>query len=139
MLIGSSLHNIDSKGRIIIPAKLRRDLDETAVITYSGREPCLYLYPLTEWEKLEESISRLDPVEAREVRRTLVANAQETDIDTQGRMLVPQDARQYAELEDDVKIIGQTIRVEIWNNDKWNEYRTRKSGEVDAILEKMGF
>ncbi|MGQ9627205.1 MAG: division/cell wall cluster transcriptional repressor MraZ [Anaerolineae bacterium] len=126
MFLGSYKHNIDGKGRLTIPAKFRAELAQGLVIT-QGIEPCLVVYPMSEWTKLAGNINSLPftQKEARDLRRLVFARANDTTPDRQGRVLVPTPLREYArlELDGDVIIAGMYSYLEIWNPQLWKEMR----------------
>ena len=123
LLKGEYSHNIDTKGRLIIPAKMRDDLGENFVIT-KGHEDCLYVYPEDEWEEFEAKLNKL-PITTNDVAREMmyhfVASATDGDIDKQGRTLIPQSLRGFAKLSKEVVFIGMGKRAEIWDKALWEE------------------
>jgi len=121
---GVSIVNLDAKGRLAIPAKHRERLQETCgshlVITVD-RDRCLLLYPEPEWEIIERkfaALPALDPT-ARSLQRLYVGNAQDVDVDAQGRILIPQYLRDFATLDKRVAFVGQGIKFELWDEDAW--------------------
>ena len=129
MLKGEYSHNIDPKGRLIIPAKFRDDLGENFVIT-KGMENCLYVYPENEWNAFEEKLNALPTTtdkKARAFAYFFQGSASDGDLDKQGRTLIPAVLRDYAKLEKEVVFIGMGKRAEIWTKQdgmkrmlKWN-------------------
>jgi len=139
MLIGEYNHNIDSKGRLILPSKFRTELGDSFVIT-KGFDGCLYGYSIDEWKAIEEKIKTLPLVtgkDARNFTRFFFSSAIECEIDSQGRILISQNLREYAMLQKEVVIIGVSSRIEIWSKEKWNEYNATQ--DSDDIAEKMTF
>lgn len=137
MLIGEYAHTIDSKGRVIVPAKFRTELGERFILT-KGFDGCLYGYSLEEWKNIEAKIKTLPLItgkDARNFTRFFFSSAIECELDSQGRILISQNLRTYAELEKDLVIIGVSSRIEIWSKSKWNEYND--SQDSDDIAEKM--
>lgn len=137
MLIGEYAHTIDGKGRVIVPAKFRTELGDRFVLT-KGFDGCLYGYSLEEWKNIEEKIKTLPLItgkDARNFTRFFFSSAIECELDSQGRILVSQGLRAYAELEKDLVIIGVSSRIEIWSKTKWEEYNN--SQDSDDIAEKM--
>src|SRR5690606_26161936 len=123
MFMGEFRHSIDSKGRLIMPAKFRENLGEQFVVT-RGLDRCLFVYPRTEWSVLEEKIKTL-PMTKKDVRafvRTLFSGATECEVDKQGRINLPNNLLEYAKIEKDVVIIGVSTRVEIWSASEWESY-----------------
>jgi MraZ protein len=139
MLIGEYTHIIDDKKRLAIPAKIRKELGAKAVIT-RGLDNCLFIYPSKEWQKLVEKLSNL-PIGQRDTRgfsRLMLAGASEVDLDTLGRILVPDYLKEYAQLKKNVVIAGVYNRLEIWDEVKWNTFKNQSEKEVDNIAERLG-
>jgi MraZ protein len=139
MLIGEYTHIIDDKKRLAIPAKIRKELGAKAVIT-RGLDNCLFIYPSKEWQKLVEKLSNL-PIGQRDTRgfsRLMLAGASEVDLDTLGRVLVPDYLKEYAQLKKNVVIAGVYNRLEIWDEVKWNTFKSQSEKEVDNIAERLG-
>ena len=120
MLIGQYGHTIDLKGRIIVPVKFREDLGEVFYIT-KGLDGCLFVLSLKEWLKLEEKIKALPLSKSRQLQRFFFSGACECQMDKQGRILIPQQLREYANLKKDVTFIGTSSRAEIWDLESWNK------------------
>lgn len=137
MFIGEYQHALDSKNRIIVPAKLREGLGNKFVIT-KGLDGCLYAYPLEEWRILEEKLKTLPLTnkDARSFVRFFFSGACEVELDKQSRGLIPQNLKEYACIEKDIVSIGVLSRVEIWSKEKWIEYN-ESSVDFDSIAEKM--
>lgn len=139
MLIGEYKHNLDPKKRLAVPAKLRKDLGERAVLT-RGLDNCLFLYPEEEWQKVTARLSQL-PVgqgNARSFFRLMLAGAVEVELDQLGRILVPDYLKQYAGLNQHVVIAGVYNRLEIWDEEKWENYKKEVEKNTDMIAEKLG-
>ena len=138
MLIGEYQHAIDTKNRMIVPAKLREDLGNKFVIT-KGLDGCLYAYPLDEWEKFEEKLKNLPLTnkDARAFVRFFVAGATEVETDKQGRGLIPANLREYASIEKEIVTIGALNKIEIWSKEKWESYN-ESDIDFDSIADKMG-
>lgn len=138
MFLGEFQHNLDEKGRLIIPARLREGLGARFVLT-RGLDQCLFAYPLEEWRLLEEKLKALPLVraEARAFVRLFFAGAAECEFDRQGRVLIPPALREYALLEREATILGISTRVEIWNTQRWQEYSRKAQGDFEALAEKL--
>lgn len=139
MLIGEYNHNIDSKGRLILPSKFRTELGDRFIVT-KGFDGCLYGYSIEEWKAIEEKIKTLPLVtgkDARNFTRFFFSSAIECEIDSQGRILISQNLREFAMLQKEVVIIGVSSRIEIWSKEKWKEYNASQDSE--DIAEKMTF
>lgn len=138
MLIGEYGHSVDSKGRLIMPAKLREDIGEKFVIT-KGLDGCLFAYSLTEWKNFEEKLRSfpLTNKDARALVRFFLAGAMECEIDKQGRFLISGNLREFAGVEKEVVIIGVLTRLEIWSKEKWLEYSEKENKQADEIAQNM--
>lgn len=138
MFMGEYHHNIDSKGRMIIPAKFRDNLGETFVIT-RGLDQCLFGYPLSEWKLLEDKLKTLPLTkkDARAFTRFFFSGATECEIDKQGRVNIATPLLSYAKLEKECVVIGVSNRIEIWEKAKWEEYFTNSEESFAEIAENM--
>lgn len=139
MLIGEYKHNLDPKKRLAIPAKLRKELGESSILT-RGLNSCLFLYPLGQWSKLTEKLGQLPVGQAdtRSFLRLMFAGASEVETDQLGRILIPDYLKNYAGLKQKVVIIGVYDRLEIWDEDRWENYKTETEKNTDMIAEKLG-
>lgn len=137
---GEYKHSVDAKGRLAMPAKLRDELGERFTVT-KGLDGCLAVYPEKEWEALEQRIRGLGNGEkARRVKRYYFANAFDAQLDAQGRILIPANLREFADLQKDVVVIGQLDHAEIWDSEKWRIYNEAIDAEsVAADVEDMDF
>ncbi len=139
MFIGEYIHTVDNKKRLAIPMKFRKELGQKTVIT-RGLDNCLFLYPVKEWEALAEKLGKL-PVgqsDARGFSRMMLAGAMDVELDSLGRILIPDYLKQYASLGKKVVIAGLYNRLEIWNEEKWQEYKTKTLETVEKMGEKLG-
>jgi len=139
MFIGEFRHNLDNKGRLAIPAKFRKDLVSGAVVT-KGLDDCLFLYPKKDWEVLAQKLTTLPISQAnsRAFSRLMLSGAVEADLDVQGRILIPDYLRQYANLGKRVVITGLYNRVEIWDEKTWLDYKAKTEKNSSEIAEKLG-
>jgi len=139
MFIGEYSHNLDDKGRLAVPKKFRADLLKGAVVT-RGLDNCLFLYTKKEWTKLAEKLANLPFAQAntRAFSRLMLAGAMDVDIDKQGRIILPEYLRNYAGVKKEVVVAGLYSRLEIWDTEKWNEYKKRTEAESNVIAEQMG-
>ena len=138
MLMGKYQNSIDSKYRMIIPSKFRDQLGYTCVLT-RGIDNCLYIYPADEWEGLMGKLSGLpmsDP-DARAFVRHFYANAVECDIDSQGRMTIPQELRDWAGIKKELVTVGLLDKIEIWSKDNWEDATNRTELEQSDFAKKM--
>ncbi len=138
MFIGEYEHNIDAKGRAIMPAKLREDIGDKFIIT-KGLDGCLFAYSQTEWANFEEKLKALPLAQknARNFVRFFLSGAVECEIDKQGRFLIPSNLREHAKLDKEIVIIGVGTRLEIWNRKEWEQYSNDESISADEIAENM--
>lgn len=129
MLIGEYTHTVDEKNRFSLPAKFRKALGRKVVVT-RGKDHCLFLYPIRVWLQISEEVKKLGHVEAdpRYARFTF-AGASEIEIDSIGRILVPEFLREFADLKNTIVITGVHDRVEIWNDKKWSLYKKKLESE----------
>ncbi|MCX7843581.1 MAG: division/cell wall cluster transcriptional repressor MraZ [Clostridia bacterium] len=138
MFYGEYQHSVDPKGRVIVPARFREGLGEKFIVT-KGLDNCLFAYSMSEWSNLEAKLKTLPLAnkDARAFIRFFFAGASECEVDKQGRILIPQNLREYAALDKDVYIIGVSTRVEIWDREKWESYSGDDNVSADSIAEKM--
>lgn len=124
---GTSQNNIDLKGRVSIPVKYRSALGPSFIVTI-GFDKCLCIYTYEQWEILEKQLRKLSSTkkDMRDFTRYLFAGASEVELDKQGRILIPANLREFAELEKEVTILGVNNRIEIWNRERW-EIRNRET------------
>ena len=138
MLMGEYSHSLDTKGRLIMPAKLRQDIGEKFILT-KGLDGCLFAFSQTEWLNFEEKLKSLplSDKNARNFVRFFLSGATECEIDKQGRFLIPTNLRIAGNLEKEAIIIGVGTRLEIWNKDKWKVYNSEENISADEIAENM--
>ena len=139
MFIGGYHHTLDDKGRRSIPVAFRTDLAHGAVVT-RGLDRSLFLYPKKEWERLAQKLAALPlgQSDTRAFARLMLAGAMVAEIDGSGRISVPPYLRTYAGLLKRVVITGLYDRIEIWDEETWNAYRSRTEAEGNAIAERLG-
>ncbi len=138
MLIGEYEHSLDTKGRLIMPSKLREDIGEIFIIT-KGLDGCLFGFSKKEWNNFEEKLKTLPLTNknARDFVRFFLSGATECEIDKQGRFLIVGNLREYANLDKEAMITGVGTRIEIWNKDKWKNYNSEENLSADQIAENM--
>ncbi|MDX8044921.1 division/cell wall cluster transcriptional repressor MraZ [Gracilibacillus sp. S3-1-1] len=138
MFMGEYQHNIDTKGRIIVPSKFRDNLGEQFVVT-RGLDQCLFAYPMDEWRQLEEKLKKLPLTkkDARAFTRFFFSGAVECELDKQGRINIPAPLRKYAGIEKECAVIGVSNRVEFWAEDKWNDFVDVSEESFAEIAENM--
>ncbi len=138
MLIGEFKHNLDQKGRVSIPAKFRQKFAEGLILT-RGIDQCIWGFSKSEWEKVVNRITNLplSQSSARAFARLMLSGAFETEIDNQGRVLIPEILRKYANLEKKTVIVGMYNRIEIWDEKKWEEYKKQTEENSEEIAERL--
>lgn len=136
MFMGEYNHTIDAKGRLIVPSKYREQLGSDFVVT-KGLDGCLFVYPNEEWTKIEEKFRNipLTTKDARKFSRFFFAGAASCEVDKQGRILLPQVLREFADLQKDVVLVGVLSRIEIWSKERWEATNTYE--DMDEIAEHM--
>ena len=139
MLIGEYKHTLDPKKRLSLPSKWRKELGRELVIT-RGLDNCLFVYPLPEWQKITEKIGQLPlgQADTRSFNRFFLSGAVEVEVDSVGRILVPDFLKDFAALGTSVVLAGIYSRIEIWDEEKWNEYKRKIESQADALAEKLG-
>jgi MraZ protein len=139
LLIGEHKHTLDTKKRLSLPAKFRKELGKTVVIT-RGLDTCLFIYSVKEWKKFTDSLSTLSmgQSDTRAFNRFILGGAVETDIDSAGRILIPDFLKDFAHLDQKVIVAGLSNRVELWDQDTWNTYQLKLEGRVDDLAQKLG-
>ncbi len=138
MFMGEYQHNIDDKGRIIIPAKYREALGQSFVIT-RGLDKSLFVYPLAEWQQIEQKLKTLPftKADARKFTRFFFSGAVEAELDKQGRVSLPNNLRTYAELFKECIFVGISNRIEIWSKELWESYYQDAEESFNEIAEKI--
>lgn len=139
MLIGQYNHTIDAKKRLALPAKFRGELGAQVVVT-KGVENCLVVYTQKEWEVMSAKLAALpmSQGEARSFTRHLLASATEVELDKLGRILLPDYLKNYGALKKNVVICGLSNRLEIWDQEKWQQYSQNAEKGVEEIVSKLG-
>lgn len=139
MLIGEYKHILDSKKRFAIPVKLRKELGGRAVLT-RGLDNCLFLYPEHEWQKLTEKLSQLPMGQGntRSFLRLVLAGAVEVELDQLGRILIPDYLKDYAGLRQKIVVAGLYSRLEVWDEERWEIYKSEVEKNTDMVAEKLG-
>lgn len=138
MFMGEYHHTLDNKGRIIIPAKYRELLGNEFIIT-RGIEPCIYAYPKETFEKIVAKLESLPftKKDARRFTRFFMSGATATELDKQGRILLPSPLSNYASLEKDCVIVGVGERFEIWDLNAWTEFMNSANDEMSLIADGL--
>ncbi|PIW67891.1 cell division/cell wall cluster transcriptional repressor MraZ [bacterium (Candidatus Moisslbacteria) CG12_big_fil_rev_8_21_14_0_65_36_11] len=139
MFIGEFHYLIDEKNRLAIPVKFRLQLKKGAVVT-RGVDTCLFVYPKTEWGKLADKLAKLpiNQAKSRAFARLMLAGAMDMALDRQGRVNLPDYLKEYAGLNKKAVVTGLYNRLEIWDEDKWKEYKEKSEKESENIAETLG-
>lgn len=134
MFRGASAINLDTKGRMALPAKYRACFDDdetvTLVVTIDVQSPCLVVYPLNEWESIEQKLQKLPDFNPtyKKLKRLLLGHADEVELDKNGRFIIPSHLREHAKLDKKIRLVGQINKFEIWDEDKWQQ-------QMDAYMQ----
>ena len=136
MFMSEYNHTLDTKGRLIIPAKFREVLGEEFVIS-KGMDGCLFVYANDDWNAFEQKLTSLPLInkEARQFARFFLAGAATVEVDKQGRILLPANLREYAGIDKEVVSVGVFSRVEIWSKERYLE--NNDFDDMDEIAEHM--
>lgn len=139
MFIGEYRHTIDIKKRLALPAKFRKELGKTIIIT-RGLDNCLVIYPSKEWQVMSDKLGKLpaSQLEARGFARIMLAGAMAVELDRLGRILIPEYLKIYANLKKNVVICGLYNRLEIWDGRNWEIYKKKVEKEVGDFAAKLG-
>jgi MraZ protein len=138
VFLGEYEHSIDDKGRLAIPARFREQLSEGIVIT-RGFDPCLIGFPRPYWERLAQRVSSLPfgQAGARDIQRRLFAGAADVSVDRQGRILIPQNLREFAGLGEAVVIAGLNEYFEVWSGDRWRDVIDSMDSDPLSFAERL--
>ncbi|WP_124057540.1 division/cell wall cluster transcriptional repressor MraZ [Vaginisenegalia massiliensis] len=138
MLIGEFQHNIDTKGRLIMPAKFRNDLGHHFIVT-RGLDGCLFGFPMESWDGIQEKLKQLPLAkkDARAFSRFFYSAATEVEVDKQGRINLPQNLIEFAKIDKECRVIGVADRIEIWSSEKWDQFAEQAEENFEDIAETM--
>ena len=142
MFYGEYEHSLDNKGRVIIPAKFREIFKEQYVEKFfvtRGLDGCLFVFTEENWKSQEKKFREMPftKPEARKFNRLYFSGAVDVVCDKQGRILIPDYLKTYAEIKEDVMIIGVSDRIEIWSMEKWKEFYEGNKGSFEDLAEKL--
>ena len=141
MFLGEYAHTIDSKGRLTIPAKFRDQLATGVVVTRNPSDRCLLVMPMSEWESLTEKVKALPLTDRRSslLRRALFSAAEDLKPDRQGRILVSQRLREFAQIGTETLVVGMNSYVELWDPDIWNQQvlQELESSQLDDLFASL--
>jgi len=138
MFIGEYKYTIDSKKRLALPAKFRKELGKSVIIT-KGLENCLIVYPEKEWRVMSDKLGKLptSQIEARGYARIMLAGAMAVNLDRLGRALIPDYLKKYASLKKNVVVCGLFNRLEVWDTQKWETYKNKTEKKVGDLASKL--
>ncbi len=144
MFIGEFTHTLDDKKRLSLPSKFRKELGKTVIITH-GLDNCLFMFTLPQWNKIAEQLGNtsLGNADSRGFNRIMLAGAVELEVDTAGRVLIPDFLRQYIGVngtdEKNSKLVfaGVHTRIEIWEEKKWKSYKEKILKQADSLAAKL--
>jgi MraZ protein len=143
MLIGEYTHTIDEKNRVSMPVKFRKEIGKKIIIT-PGLGQCLFVFTTKEWEKVSKRLSNSDSdlsflkADQRSFNRFMFGRAAEVELDTIGRILIPDFLKERIKLSDKAVIVGVQDRIEIWNENAWIECEKGFEKEADQLAENLG-
>ena len=142
MFYGEFEHSIDRKGRLILPAKFREVAKNQFVEKFfvtRGLDKCLFMFSEEEWRSQENKFKTMSftKQQSRTFNRLLFSGAQEVAFDKQGRILLPQYLKDFADIKRDVMIVGVSNRIEIWAKDKWHDFYANSRQSFEEIAEKL--
>lgn len=139
MFIGEYSLTIDDKGRLSVPMKFRSELKGKAVVT-RGLDNSLFLYSMSEWQKLAEKLSSLPISKAntRAFSRLMLAGAMDCELDKNGRIILPDYLRDFAKIDKHVVVAGLYNRLEIWSEELWKKYKRNTEKDSTEIAEQLG-
>ncbi len=137
VFVGEYQHTLDGKGRVVLPARFRKALEEGGCVLTKGLDECVSVWSTEDWEKEANRMMRLSREDrrSRQFSRSFFSGAVPQDLDGQGRVTVPQNLRTFAALEKDVVIVGVADRIEIWDIDRWQQV-SAEADEVYAHVEE---
>lgn len=138
LFMGEYKHTLDTKGRLIVPSKFREPLGERFIVS-RGVDYCLSIYPFESWEALSKKLEEATGAEGRQMRRFFMSGASDTEIDKQGRILIPQQLRSFSNLKKDVVFAGVGDHIELWDAEAWEENKGFSDpADFMESLEKFG-
>jgi len=142
MFKGHYIHSIDAKGRIAIPAKLRKYISpdaEESFVMLKGTDKCIDIYPKDRWQEIESRLELLSPFNPKQARliRIMLDNAQEDKMDSQSRILVPQELLDHAGIKSEVLVLGVLKKIELWNPQEYENYKNKSSETFEEIAAEV--
>jgi len=134
--MGQFEHGLDDKNRLFLPSRFRAKSGGSDFIMTQGLERCLFLFPLDSWNDLAAKLEDLpidNKVEERAFKRILLSAACEAEVDSQGRILIPQNLKEYAQIGHNVVVLGVLKHVELWAKEEWNHYRKKARASFERV------
>lgn len=139
VLIGEYAHTLDPKGRMILPSRIRENMGDTFILT-KGLDGCVAAYTLNEWSEMELRVRQLPSAKSRTLKRFLFSSASEVTVDKQGRVLIPTNLREYANLSKNIVTNGNSTGIEIWDESRWKEVCESLTQEsIAEAMDELGF
>jgi MraZ protein len=138
MLIGQHVHTLDTKKRVSLPAKFRKEMGNTVVVA-RGWDKCVSVYSVKQWKETVVKFTALSEgqAESRALNRYILGTATETDVDSAGRILIPDTLKDFAGLKEKVVVAGLESHLELWDEDAWNAYQAKAETEAERIAERL--
>lgn len=140
LFLGQYEHGLDDKNRLFLPARFRHKQKGADFIMTQGLEGCLYLYPPSAWAKLAEKLEHLplaDKIEERAFKRMLLSAASDVEVDGQGRILIPQSLKDYAQIKREAVVLGVLQHVEIWAKERWTQYQEKARASFEKAASQL--
>lgn len=143
MLIGEYIHTIDDKNRVSLPAKFRKEMGKKIIIT-TGLDNCLFIFTIKEWEKVSNKLSSSTAdlsflsVDQRTFNRNMFGQASDVEVDSIGRILIPDYLKEKIKITGRVALVGVQDRVEVWNDKVWSEFKKVAESQAEGLAEKLG-
>jgi MraZ protein len=139
MLIGEYIHTLDDKNRVSLPVRFRKEIGKRIIVT-AGLDNCLWIFTEGQWKKISDKLSNFSMLQAdnRSFNRYMFGSATEIEVDSLGRILLPEFLTSRANLKTKVAVVGVQDRIEIWNEDLWKENKNVVEKRVDQLAEKLG-
>ena len=139
MLLGEYKHTIDTKNRLSLPVKFRKELGKAVVVT-PGLDHCLFVFTQKEWKQISDHLSQFSILQAdnRSFNRFMLGGASEASLDSIGRILIPDHLREWAGLKQKAVVIGVQNRLEVWDETSWSSYKKDIESKADTLAEKLG-
>ena len=139
MLIGEYIHTLDEKKRVSLPIKFRKEVGKKIIVT-AGLDNCLWIFTMNQWKKISDKLSDFSMLQAdnRSFNRYMFGSATEVEVDTIGRILLPEFLVTRATLKNKVAVVGVQDRIEIWNDVAWKKYKDVVEKKADQLAEKLG-